>query len=261
MPEAPDRSLRATTVAVLSDVHGNATALAAVLGELERERPELVVFGGDLTWGPQPSETLALVRAMDVPTAFVRGNADRAVAECSERERAARGEGESLTPRERWMVERHDESARAFLKGFAESVVVEVEGLGAVRICHGSPRSDEEIVTRATPEARVREFMEGVPERVLVTAHTHLQFDREVAGIRSLNAGSVGMPYAEERGAYWALLGPDVSPRRTDYDLDEAARRYRATGDPLKEEMVSLLFSPPSPEELIAHGESVVFSG
>lgn len=249
----------ARSARLLSDVHGNATALESVLAELERERPELVVFGGDLTWGPEPAETLALVRAMDVPTAFVRGNAERAVAECTER--AARGEGESLTPRERWMVERHDEPARAFLKRFAESVVVEVPGLGAVRICHGSPRSDEEIVTPATPEARVREFMEGVPERVLVTAHTHLQFDREVAGIRSLNAGSVGMPYAEERGAYWALLGPDVWLRRTDYDLGEAARRYRATGDPLKEEMVSLLFSPPSPEELIAHGESVVFSG
>jgi predicted phosphodiesterase len=259
VPEAPDRSLRATTVAVLSDVHGNATALEAVLAELERERPDLVVFGGDLTWGPEPAETLALVQAMDVPTAFVRGNAERVVAECTER--TARGEGGSLTPRARWMVERHDEAARAFLAGFAGSVVVEVETLGAVRVCHGSPRSDEEIVTPATPQARVREFMEGVPECVLVTAHTHLQFDREVAGIRSLNAGSVGMPYAEERGAYWALLGPDVSLRRTEYDLDEAARRYRATDDPLKEEMVSLLFSAPAPEELIAHGEAVVFSG
>ena len=259
MPVAPDRPLRAATVAVLSDVHGNATALEAVLAELESVRPDLVVFGGDLTWGPEPSETLALVKAMDVPTAFVRGNAEGAVAECTER--AGGGEVESLTPRERWMAERHDDAARAILAGFAEGVVVEVEGLGAVRVCHGSPRSDEEIVTPATPEARVREFMEGVPERVLVTAHTHLQFDREVAGIRSLNAGSVGMPYAEERGAYWALLGPDISPRRTDYDLNEAARRYRATDDPLAEEMVSLLFSPPSPEELIAHGESLVFSG
>jgi predicted phosphodiesterase len=258
VPGTSDRPLRATTVAVLSDVHGNATALEAVLAEVEGEQPDLVVFGGDLTWGPEPSETIALVQALEIPTAFVSGNAERAVRECTER--ADRGESESLTLRERWMVGRHDD-ARRFLAGFSESVVVEVGGLGAVRVCHGSPRSDEEIVTPETPEARVREFMAGVPERVLVTAHTHLQFDREVAGIRSLNAGSVGMPYADERGAYWALLGAEVSLRRTDYDLDEAARRYRATDDPLREEMVSLLFSPPSPEELIAHGESVVFSG
>jgi putative phosphoesterase len=259
VPDTSDRPLRAATVAVLSDVHGNATALEAVLAKLEQERPDVIVFGGDLTWGPEPGETLALVQALQIPTAFVRGNADRAVTECAEL--VARSEGESLRPRERWMVEKHDEAARAFLAGFAESVVVDVDGLGAVRVCHGSPRSDEEIVTPETPEARVREFMEGVSERVLVTAHTHLQFDRDVAGIRSLNAGSVGMAYAEEQGAYWALLGPDVSLRRTHYDLDEAARRYRATDDPLREEMVELLFSPPSPAELIAHGESVVFSG
>src|SRR5262245_46376884 len=191
MPEPPE-ALRATKLAVLSDVHGNATALAAVLAEVEREWPDLVVFGGDLTWGPEPNETLELVHGVETATALVRGNADRAVVECAAR--LASGDGEPLTAREVWMVERHDATARAFLAGFADHVVVEVAGLGAVRICHGSPRSDEEIVTPATPEERVREFMEGVPERVLVTAHTHLQFDRAVAGIRSLNAGSVGMP-------------------------------------------------------------------
>ena len=66
-------------VAALADVHGNAPALAAVLEEVERERPDLVVFCGDLTWGSLPQETLSLVRAMEIPARFVRGNADRAV--------------------------------------------------------------------------------------------------------------------------------------------------------------------------------------
>ncbi len=80
-------------------------------------------------------------------------------------------------------------------------------GLGPVRFCHGSPRSDEELVTFATPETRIRALMEGVPERVLVSAYTHIQFDREVAGIRSVNPGSVGMPYegclARPTGRCW----------------------------------------------------------
>jgi predicted phosphodiesterase len=66
-------------VAALADVHGNAPALAAVLEELERERPDFVVFCGDLTWGSLPQETLALVHGMDIPARFVRGNADRMV--------------------------------------------------------------------------------------------------------------------------------------------------------------------------------------
>jgi putative phosphoesterase len=235
---------------VLSDVHGNAVALAAVLDQLEEAVPDLVVFGGDLTWGPLPQETLALVDAMATPTMFVRGNADRALSE------------PATTPRSTWMLGIHTDEQRARLAAFPKTVSLSVERLGPVRICHGSPRSDEELITFETPEPRMRALMEGVDERVLVSAHTHLQFDREVAGIRSVNAGSVGMPYVDgPPGAYWALLGPDVELRRTDYDLDEAARRYRATDDPLAEEMVELLFTPPSPAAIVEHAESVEFSG
>ena len=63
-------------IAALYDVHGNLPALEAVLAELERELVDEVVFGGDLTWGPLPRETLELVRSVD-NASFVRGNADR----------------------------------------------------------------------------------------------------------------------------------------------------------------------------------------
>jgi predicted phosphodiesterase len=48
----------------------------------------------------------------------------------------------------------------------------------------------------------------------VVCGHTHMQFDRTVAGVRVVNAGSVGMPYEDEPGAYWLL---DLVPRRTPY--------------------------------------------
>jgi predicted phosphodiesterase len=235
-------------VAVVSDVHGNAVALAAVLAELEREQPDLIVFGGDLTWGPLPGETFALASGLNAR--FVRGNAERAVLE-----------NKSSTEREQWMQANHTPEMREFLAGFEQHVAVEVDGLGPVRVCHGSPRTDEECVTPETPEARVLEFSEGVDERVIVTAHVHIQFDREVAGIRSVNAGSVGLPYEGRPGAYWALLGPEVDLRRTEYDLDEAVARYRATDIPGVEEIVELMVSPPEPREVIDHAEQVVFAG
>ena len=68
-------------VAALADVHGNAPALAAVLAEVEREAPDLVVFGGDLTWGSLPGETIALVRSLEIPVRLVSGNAERALLE------------------------------------------------------------------------------------------------------------------------------------------------------------------------------------
>ncbi len=66
-------------VAALADVHGNAPALEAVLADVASAGVDLIVFCGDLTWGPLPMETLAVVRAIETPVRFVRGNADRSV--------------------------------------------------------------------------------------------------------------------------------------------------------------------------------------
>jgi predicted phosphodiesterase len=236
-------------VAALADVHGNAPALAAVLAELERESPDLVVFCGDLTWGSLPQETLALVRELDVPTRFVRGNADRMVGHDTE---SVRGP---------WMTSVHTSDDLTFLSGFEPTVSVDVDGLGSTCFSHGSPRSDEECVTERTPAVRVREFMADRDERVVVTGHVHLQHDRTVAGIRCVGPGSVGLPYGEGGGAFWALLGPDVELRRTDYDVEEAAALMRVTDDPRAEAVIELMLNPPSRDEVIADAERRVFAG
>jgi hypothetical protein len=66
-----------------------------------------------------------------------------------------------------------------------------------------------------------------------------MQFDRVVDSVRIVNAGSVGMPYDDELGAYWLLLGHEVSFRRTDYDVEDAARRIRATSWPIADEFAA----------------------
>lgn len=221
----------ARRVAVLSDVHGNAVALEAVLGELREVEPDLVVFGGDLTWGSLPEETLELVHALETPKFFVRGNGERALLEPSP----------EPTERERWLAQRHSPEALAFIATFAERVTLEIAGLGPVCLCHGSPRSDMEIVTPKTPAARIRAMTADIEERVVVTAHTHIQFDRRIAGIRSINAGS-------------------VEHRVTDYPTELAAEGYRASGDPRAELMVEMLERPPTREEVIEEGEKLEFS-
>jgi putative phosphoesterase len=235
-------------VAVVSDVHGNAPALEAVLAEAERERAELLVSCGDLTWGPLPRETLALLEPWRDRARFVRGNADRAL-------------GEDDGDRAEWLRAQHGPQAVEFVTGFEPTVVVEHDRLGAVRFTHGSPRSDEECVTVRTPDERVREFLAGVGERLVFTAHTHIQYDRVVDGTRLVNAGSVGMPYEGTPGAYWALLTEDVELRRTDYDVEHTVELYRSSGDPRTVQMIEMLLSPPKTEEIIRHAESVVFAG
>jgi diadenosine tetraphosphatase ApaH/serine/threonine PP2A family protein phosphatase len=83
-----------------------------------------------------------------------------------------------------------------------------------------------------------------------VCGHTHAQFDRRVGAKRVVNAGSVGMPYQGKlAGAFWLLLGADgVCLRRSDYDLDRAVERIRATGSLDAEDMAQILLEPPNPE-------------
>ena len=61
---------------------------------------------------------------------------------------------------------------------------MEVEGLGQVLFCHGSPRSDQEIVTTTTTEGRLREIIAGIDQDLVVCGHTHVQFDRRIDGER-----------------------------------------------------------------------------
>lgn len=243
-------------VAVLSDVHANVPALTAVLDEPDVRAADLVVFCGDLTWGPEPQRTVELVQRLGDRAVLVRGNADRAVVELAGGRRAAE------TPREAWMPGRHSGEVVDWLAGFHFTVVVDVVALGPVRCCHGSPRSDTEILTPETPAERLAEVRTRFFEPTLVSGHSHVQFDRTVDDLRSVNPGSVGLPYhdGEPGTAFWALLGPDVRLRRTRYDVAAAIERCHAVGDPAAERIEGLLTAPPTVAGLIAHAEALRFS-
>ncbi|MBA3718357.1 MAG: metallophosphoesterase family protein [Actinobacteria bacterium] len=203
-------------VAALYDIHGNLPALEAVIPQLEAD---VVVVGGDVASGPFPLETLELLRSLPVPVRFVRGNADRVLDldEILEAHRSAR----------LWVAERLGEANVRFLRELPLDVVVE-----GVRFCHGAPGSDTEPITRVTSDERLRRLLRDVDESVVVCGHTHVQFDRLVDAVRVLNAGSVGFPYEAEPGAYWVELTPEPVFHRTEYDVEEAIARIRATGHP-----------------------------
>lgn len=239
-------------VAALYDVHGNLPALEAVLTDVERAQVDVVVVGGDVVWGAMPGEVLQRLRGLGDDVRFVLGNTDRDVARA-----AADGDD-----RAGWCAARLSDEERAFIGGWPRTVVVEVEGLGGVLFCHGSPRSEDEILTEASPEERVAPVMVGVEQVVVVCGHTHHQFDRRVAGRRLVNAGSVGLPYEGRPGAFWALLGPDVELHRTEYDVAAAAELLRGTGFPEIDDLLgSSLLEPVPREEAIAYFEERAAAG
>lgn len=218
-------------VAVLCDVHGNLPALEAVLAEVASLEVDRIVCGGDVVAGPFPHECLERLLALDA--VFVRGNGDREPWD--------------------WVAGRLDPPTLKFLRKLPVSV-----SLGGVLYCHGSPRSDEEILTRVSPEERVRAALSGVEERLVVGGHTHVQYERELDGIRLVNAGSVGSPYEGRPGAFWALLdGEEVDLRRTAYAVDAAVSLIRGSGYPAAEDLAAALLEPRDPAEVSAYFESL----
>jgi putative phosphoesterase len=188
-------------VAALYDIHGNLAALEAVLAEVPDDAT--IVVGGDIcAGGEQPSETLARLRGLGDRVAWVRGNSDRELHP---------GE-EGLAPPELIDEARSklSEDEIAFLYALPPT-----QRVGDVLYCHASPRNDVDIFTERTPEERIAFLFDGLDVATVVCGHTHMQFERTVAGVRVVNAGSVGMAYEDEPGAYWLL---DLVPRRTPYD-------------------------------------------
>jgi putative phosphoesterase len=221
-------------VAALYDIHGNLPALEAVLADVEAAAPDLVVIGGDVAAGPLPRETLDRLMQLGDRVRWVMGNADRLLVEAYDRGARPEDTADPVERLDAWAAQRLTREHRDLLAAF-EPVV----RIGSTLFCHGSPRSDNEIITAVSPEARLAPMLAGVAENVVVCGHTHHQFDRRVLGKRLLNAGSVGMPYEDEAAAYWLLLGPDAELRRTDYDISAAAARMRAAGfDDLDELML-----------------------
>jgi predicted phosphodiesterase len=189
-----------------------------------------------------PNETLAALRALGERVLFLRGNADREVAE-----RATEGVDPAVAEVTAWCADRLSDDDRAFLAALPPAQVIDVTGLRSTLFCHGSPRSDEESITRSTPDPEIEEMMREVAQRTVVCGHTHAHFDRRVGPRRVVNAGSVGLQFGT-RGAHWALLGPDVALRVTPYDVDRAAEEIRRSGCPQAEEFAAHVLSPPPAE-------------
>ncbi len=188
-------------IATLYDVHGNLPALEAVLAEIPDDAT--IVVGGDVVLGgAQPSEALERLRGLGDRVVWIRGNADR---ELKPGEPALAPVGLLDATRAALTDEQIE-----FL--YAQPPTVQID---RVLFCHATPRNDLDIFTERTPEERLVEIFAGVDADVVVCGHTHMQFERTIAGKRVINSGSVGMPYEDEPGAYWTL---DLEHRRADYE-------------------------------------------
>lgn len=239
---------------MLSDVHGNALALEAVLADARAIGFDVMVDLGDTVSGPLwPEDTLALMETAGALA--IRGNHDRVVG-CDA--------PETMYPTDRFAHERLGAGARAALAARPATLRI-----GPVLAVHGTPASDMDYLLHEATAAGVLErrgdavaalLGDTGDAEVILCGHTHRAHSVRLAdGRLVVNPGSVGqpgyswdvpVPHVMEAGAphaRWALLerttlkkgggkgaqaGWEMTHRMVVYDWEkasaEAARHGRA---------------------------------
>lgn len=237
-------------IAALYDIHGNLPALEAVLEEVREAAVDRIVVGGDVVPGPMPGAVLDALGRLPAPASFLYGNGERDVLATRDGHVVDRVP-DRIRPVLRWVAESLTPAHAELMERWPATVRLDIAGLGDVLFSHATPHSDVAIITRRTPESRMRTILEGASADVVVCGHTHMPFDRQVGDVRVVNVGSVGMPFGDP-GAYWALIGADIELRRATYDVESAARQIRATDYPQADEFADVnVLDPPSEARML----------
>lgn len=232
---------------ILSDIHSNDEALAAVLARVRRKKYDRIIVLGDFVgYGANPNRVIDRVRQLRKAKIMIRGNHDKVSVGLESGDlfnsialAAARWTGERLTP-----------NNRKFLKSLPQGPIIVDSDFG---ICHGSPR-DEDAYIFSDYDAFLN-FREG-EWRVCFFGHSHIPsiFTLEPHGIRVeairgeharlaldparrylVNPGSIGQPRDRNTKASYMIF--DSAERvclfdRVAYDVDRAREKIYKAGLP-----------------------------
>jgi predicted phosphodiesterase len=147
-----------SSAAVLFDIHGVMPALDAVLGEPDLRRADRIVLTGDVAAGPQPTQVLDRLLSRADRVVWVRGNADRELAELAPGE--VDDAGDPIAP---WAARQLGPGHVDWLAGLPHPVTLTVDGFGEVMFCHATPRDDAEVVVVDSRLERWTEVLADVP--------------------------------------------------------------------------------------------------
>lgn len=235
-------------IALLADIHGNLPALHAVQLELERLQPDYVVLNGDLINGtPFSHEVIHAIRPLD--WLVIRGNHEFYYLNFGT-ERASEG---SNNPKRwgqlHWLVEQLRPEDGQYLAMLPDERTFYLPGTEPIRIAHGVPGHNRIGFYLHQADEEIRPKIEHVTERTLISAHTHVQIDRQICstgtpGVEStwhlINPGSAGLPLNGNVQAQFAVVesvseevetgGWRATHYGVDYDRRPVLEAFRTSG-------------------------------
>jgi predicted phosphodiesterase len=227
-------------IAALSDVHGNAAALEAVLADIAREKPDALMVAGDLVLnGPEPALVIDVLRSLAGDGALIiGGNTDIAVADF---DYAAAfpwmidGVPDAIVDAAEWAHEAIGEERLDWLRRLPAERRWRTDDDTLVLACHGSPGSQTSGFDQHLDPSVTIERVARTDARVIVCGHTHLPEVRDLGWKVIVNDGSAGYVFDGDPTASWALIDiedDEVSAeiRRTTFDTLAVANAISARG-------------------------------
>ena len=239
-------------IAVASDIHGNLTALEAVVADLRSVRPDVVLHGGDLAHGgPRPAEVVD--RLSELGWEGVCGNTDEMLwAPESLLDFAARAPSmaklfEMIEEMRVWTREQMGEERTLWLKS-----VPMVRRLGDVALMHASPKDTWRGPGRDASEGELQRVFGELNASVVVYGHIHQPYVKEMERWTVANSGSVSLSYdGDWRASYAVVEGTKVEIRRVEYSVEDEVEAIRRSGMPHGDWVGTCLragkFVPPGP--------------
>jgi predicted phosphodiesterase len=231
-------------IAIVSDIHGNRTAFEAVLADLRRASPDLILHGGDLAHGGA-SPAYIVDRIRDLGWEGVMGNTDEMLPMPEALTEFAR-----QTPKLQSLCAAIEEMAAATRESLGPERLVwlgclpRIQMRGPVALVHASPESTWRSPMPEAGDAELQSVYGPLGLPIAVYAHIHRSYIRSVSGMIVANSGSVSLSYdGDRRAAYLLVDDSEPSIRRVEYDVDRELKAVSACGLPHADWIAKILES------------------
>jgi putative phosphoesterase len=224
-------------IAILADIHGNLTALDAVLADLRQQKPDVVLHGGDLPYGgSHPAEVIDCIA--QAGWKGVLGNTDEMLWDTSARQTL-----EAAAPKLKALFNAlFDVCGPATRKMIGESRLAWLRALPAelrhdnIVLMHAGPGNRWRAPMDTADDAELESTYKQMNVEIVVYCHIHRPFIRKVGSMTVCNTGSVGSPYdGDTRSSYLMIDDGQPAIRRVAYDVEKEVGRLLASPYPHKE--------------------------
>jgi predicted phosphodiesterase len=227
----------ALRIAILADLHGNLTALDAVLADLSQQKPDVIYHGGDLAFGGcNPSEVIDCI--VQEGWKGVLGNTDEMLWDVSARP-GLEASAPQLKPLFKVLF---DSSGPATKKMIGPSRLAWLRALPKdlrhenLALTHASPGNLWCAPMETADDAELEKTYKQLNAAVVVYCHIHKPVVRKVGTMTVCNTGSVGSPYDNDpRASYLLIDNAKPATRRVAYDVEKEIGRMLASDYPHKE--------------------------